>query len=379
MKLLHGGSIRQNHISRVKYIDIQTRIRKLARDSVIRAEEETYFYPRGSGKLKFNDNTSPFGPSPAVRKIMDSRVVDIIGGDAESGYYPDQNASELRKLIAANENVAEECVVVGAGADEIIDMIFRVFVNPGDVVCIPTPSYFIYDHFALISSAKAVHQRLGKPPVIPFPADAGSKLYVISNPNNPVGTLFPVERILELLASFRGIMVVDEAYSEYAGVTLVPHIQNFPNLVVVRTFSKIYGLTNFRIGYSISVPEIAGQMRKVKNPFNVSTVSQKLAAEAVKDQPYVKKIRELVGRERTRVRERLRALGIATFDSDANFVLAEVGPGRDMIADALESDGVYFKRISDPDYGNCLRLTIRSPDENTEMLSRFERVLSRFA
>lgn len=349
-----------------------SRIRK----EVLEAKEQSYFYPRGKGELKFNDNTSPFGPSPAVRSMMERSIADVIGGVGESTFYPDQNAGALRRAISDTEGVDGEGIVVGTGADELLDLLFRVFVNPGDSVTIPVPAYFMYAHFASLNSAHVLEQHMGRPPVLPLHPDNGSRIYIVSNPHNPTGTLFPEEDFLRLLESFKGMVVVDEAYSEYSGKTLVPHIREYPNLVVVRTFSKIHGLTNFRIGYSISTPEVAHEMRKVKNPFNVTTVSQSLACAAVSDSGYVREIRDRVSRERDRLRHSLYSMGFHVFESSANFLLIDAGEKVDSIDSSLKAVGVFMKRVDDPGYENCLRLTVRSEDENTEMLSRLSAVMS---
>lgn len=346
------------------------------RKEVLGAREQSYFYPRGKGELKFNDNTSPFGPSPRVRKVMERSIAEVIGGVSESTFYPDQNAEALREAIADTESVDPEGIVIGTGADELLDILFRVFVNQGDSVTIPIPAYFMYQHFASLNSARIIEPHMGRPPQLPLPADRKSRIYIVSNPHNPTGTLFPEGDFLRLLESYDGIVVVDEAYSEYSGSTLVPQVGQHPNLVVVRTFSKIHGLTNFRIGYSISSPEVAHEMRKVKNPFNVTTVSQKLALAAVTDRNYVAEIRDRVARERTRLSRSLGALGFQVLDSNANFLLIDGGDGVDTINNSLKEAGVFMKRVDDAGYENCLRLTVRSEEENTEMLSRLSAVMS---
>lgn len=351
----------------------ESRVRK----EVLEAREQAYFYPRGEGELKFNDNTSPFGPSPAVRLVMERSITDVIGGIGESTFYPDQNAGALRKAISDLEGVDVEGIVVGTGADELLDILFRVFVNQGDSVTIPVPAYFMYEHFASLNSARINSPHMGTPPVLPLPADSDSRIYIVSNPHNPTGTLFPERDILRLLDSFEGIVVVDEAYSEYSGKTMVQHVAKHPNLVVVRTFSKIHGLTNFRIGYSISSPDVAHEMRKVKNPFNVTTVSQALALAAVNDRNYVAEIRERVARERARLKGSLESLGFHVFDSSANFLLVDGGARVDALNGALKKAGVFVKRVEDAGYENCLRVTVRSEQENTEMLSRLASVMAK--
>lgn len=338
-------------------------------------EEQSYFYPRGEGELKFNDNTSPYGPSPAVRRLMARSVVDIIGGYGESTFYPDQSAAELRKDIAGVEGVDAEGIVVGCGADELLDMLFRVFIDRGDTVTAPVPAYFMFEHFARLGSATVAKPSMGKPPSLPPPAP-GSRVYIISNPNNPTGAAFDESEILDIVDSFPGLVVVDEAYAEYSGRTLARETAKCSNLVVVRTFSKIHGLPNFRIGYSISSREIALEMRKVKNPFNVTTVSQKLASEAVKDREFVEHVRAENELERRRLSESLESMGLAVFRSSANFLLVDAGPGRDALAAGLAGKGVYVKQVTEPPYEKCLRITVRSREENGEMLSRLGEVLA---
>ncbi len=357
-------------------MDGMSREMALVRKAVMEAKEQAYFYPRGEGELKFNDNTSPFGPSPSVRKVMERSVVDIIGGFGESSFYPDQNADDLRAAISSVENVEPDSVVVGTGADELLDMIFRVFVNDGDIVTIPVPAYFMYEHFASLNSATIHRPYLGRPPSLPRKSDDRSRVYILSNPHNPTGTLFPEEDIVDILNTHGGIVVVDEAYAEYSASTLVPLISSFPNLVVVRTFSKIHGLPNFRVGYSISSTEVAAQLRKVKNPFNVPTVSQKLATAAVSDRRFVETVREKVASERSRVSLALKSLGFHVFESRANFLLADAGDSCDGLFSALTQRGVYMKRVTDSGYENCLRLTVRSTEENTEMLRRLSEAVS---
>ena len=338
-------------------------------------EEQSYFYPRGEGELKFNDNTSPYGPSPSVRSLMGRSVVDIIGGFGESTFYPDQSAAALRKDIAAAEGVDAEGIVVGCGADELLDILFRVFIEAGDTVTAPVPAYFMFEHFARLSSATVAKPPMGRPPSLP-PPEPGSTVYIISNPNNPTGAIFAEKEMLDIVDSFPGLVIVDEAYAEYSGRTLARETATRPNLVVVRTFSKIHGLPNFRIGYSISSVEIALEMRKVKNPFNVTTVSQKLASVAVKDREFVEHVRAENEVERGRLRRSLESMGLAVFDSSANFLLVDAGSRRDALVAGLAGKGVYVKEVTEPFYEKCIRITVRSRDENSEMLSRLGDVLA---
>lgn len=346
------------------------------RSEVLRAREQTYFYPRGKGELKLNDNTSPYGPSPAVRELMSRSVSEVIGGVEESTFYPDQNADGLRNAVAAVEGIEPECIVAGTGADELLDILFRVFVDKGENVTIPVPAYFMYEHLASLNSATIRAPYMGKPPRLPRMDDSTSKMCIFSNPHNPTGVLFPREEIVQILDSFRGMVIVDEAYAEYANATVVPLIRRFPNLIVVRTFSKIYGLPNFRIGYCMSSKEVALQLRKVKNPFNLTTVSQKLATAAVQDREYVARIRSTNALERGRITRAIESMGFHVFSSSANFILTDLGDRCSSIYSALVRKGVYVKRVTDTGYEDCVRVTVRSKGENDAMLSRLSDIIT---
>ncbi len=356
-------------------MDEQARDSGRVRNEVLRAKEQTYFYPRGKGELKFNDNTSPYGPSPAVRELMGRSICEVIGGVEESTFYPDQNADALRSAVAAVEGIEPDCIVTGTGADELLDILFRALVDKGEIVTIPVPAYFMYEHLASLNSATIRTPHMGRPPRLPDGADSKSKMYIFSNPHNPTGSLFTREEIVRLVDSFKGMVVVDEAYAEYADSTVVPLIRNHPNLVVVRTFSKIHGLPNFRIGYCIASVEIALQLRKVKNPFNLTTVSQKLATAAVQDRGYVASIRSTNALERRRMSKALESLGFHVFSSSANFILIDLGDRCNSIFSALIRKGVYTKRVNDAGYENCIRVTVRSKEENDEMLLRLSDIV----
>lgn len=316
-----------------------------------------------------NDNTSPYGPAPRIREMLEGKMSAIIGGLEGCTYYPDQTAYNLRQKIASLNGVTPDQVVVGCGADEVIDMIVRVFVNHGDTAIVPLPEYWMYSRLARIGGAKVLNPSIGKPPELKGFRPERGKVLFISNPNNPAGNLFDGETIGSLAEEFPGIVILDEAYAEYAGQSLTSLVNEYTNLVVVRTFSKIYGLTNFRIGYSISSKEIAFLLRKIKNPFNVPSVSQSLALEALSDQNFVNEVRERNASEREYLRERLERMGVTVYPSCANFLLVDFGADCDPIFNGLVARGIFTRRISQPGYEGCIRITVRSRGENDAFLA----------
>ena len=336
----------------------------LARTEVVSAEEYLYTYPRGVSSVKMNDNTSPYGPSPGVRKLLEGCALEMIGGLQECTYYPDQTASRLWEEIASFNGVSPEQVVVGCGADEILDMLARVFINRGDRAVVPVPAYWMYNRFASLNGAEVCSPFMGKPPSLDGFDPGVGKMLLISSPNNPAGNAFSTDGVASLASSFGGIVVIDEAYAEYAGTTAAPLVNEYDNLVAVRTFSKIYGLPNFRIGYSISSEAIASLLRRIKNPFNVTSVSQSVALAALSDQRFVGEIRKRNAGERAFMRSGMERLGLTVYPSVANFLLVELEGRRDAVYDGLQTRGVFTRKIEQPRYGGCLRVTVRSRSEN---------------
>lgn len=346
-----------------------------ARSEVLSADEYLYYYPRGNATVKMNDNTSPYGPSPRVRKLLEGRASSIIGGLQECTYYPDQTAEKLRVKIASLNSMMPGQVMVGCGADEILDLLARVFINHGDRAIVPVPAYWMYNRFATLNGARVSTPFIGKPPSLECFDPGVGKLLFISSPNNPAGNMFSTQSIATLASTFNGIVVVDEAYAEYAGTSVAPLVNEFSNLVIVRTFSKIYGLPNFRIGYSISCAATASLMRKIKNPFNVTSVSQIVALEALSDQNFVGDIRERNAVEREYVRKGMETLGLTVYPSSANFLLSEFGSSRETVHSELQIRGIFTRKIEQPGYNGCLRITVRSRKENELFLTCLNEIM----
>ena len=347
----------------------------LARQEIVSADEYLYVYPRGESSVKMNDNTSPYGPSPGVRRLLEGKALEMIGGLQECTYYPDQTAKRLREEIASLNSVSPEQVVIGCGADEILDMLARVFINRGDRAVVPVPAYWMYYRFASLNGAEVCSPFMGKPPSLRGFDPGRGKILFISNPNNPAGNVFSTEDIASLASSFDGIVIIDEAYAEYAGTSVAPLVGECDNLVAVRTFSKIYGLPNFRIGYSISGLTIASLLRRIKNPFNVTSVSQAVALEALSDQHFVDRIRGKNSIERSYLKEGMERLGLTVYPSSANFLLAGLEGRRDEVHDRLQSKGVFTRRIEQTGYSDCLRVTVRSRKENEILLKGLREIL----
>lgn len=309
------------------------------------------------GVARMDANTNLFGPNPAVGRA--ARRLDAL----EVQHYPTGNSDALRDALARFWKVGRAQVVVGNGSDELFDLIAKAFVNPGDRVAFPTPSFVMYPFYAKVN--------LGIPTPVPlirstaFSLDvdgilsARAKLTLIASPNSPTGNAFPARAIERVIRGSRGIVVVDEAYAEFSDQNLAPWVRRFDNLLVTRTFSKAYGLAGLRVGYAIGPPALVDAVLRAKPPFNVGAFSEAAAIEALRHRPFVRRCVRVIRSERARVSAALRAMGLGVNPSDANFLLIDVGRPARAVRDALRRRGVLVRDLTDfRGLAACLRVTL---------------------
>ena len=296
----------------------------------------------------------------------------------ENGYnrYPDPRQAELKSIIAPKKGVEVEQMFIGNGSDEAIDLCFRIFCEPRiDNVVAIAPSYGMYRVSADINDVEVREVQLRRDFSLPVEdlltaADEHTKLMFVCSPNNPSGNIFPIEAVRELLDSFKGILVVDEAYIDFASQpSLTTLLSEYPNLVVLQTLSKAYGLAGLRLGLAFADAEIMSIFAKVKYPYNINLAGMERAKELLARD--VKSEIEQLKSERERVAEALAAMPCVekVFPSDANFLLVRVGDAR-ALYDALINEQVIVRdRSRIKGCEGTLRITIGTPEENDRMLA----------
>ena len=299
--------------------------------------------------------------------------------NAPNNRYPDPLQWELKQKISAYKGVAPERIFLGNGSDEAIDLIFRTFCTPGvDSVVAIHPSYGMYEVCADINNVhynkfmlKAGYQFDGTA----FAENCRdiAKVAFLCSPNNPTGNLLPLAEIRKVLDSFRGIVVVDEAYIDFApeGSSVVSLLDEYPRLIVLNTFSKAWASAGIRLGMALAHPEVIGLFNKVKYPYNVNILTQRAAMERLDHMDEIRTWVDEALSERTRMMQAVAALPICkqVYPSDANFFLARVNDAC-RIYDALVEQGIIVRnrhRIMMCE--NCLRITIGTPAENDELLA----------
>ena len=330
-----------------------------------------YYNPKVSG-IRMDTSTNPLGANPAAKEAMLECM------DLDLNQYPTPYSDGLRQALGGRYQLGSEHFVVGNGSDEALDIIFKSFLEPGETVLMPYPSYSLHGYFVKINAGKVAQVDLREDFQLDTDAmnSAEGKIVLLCNPNNPTSNTFRRKDIEVLLEQEDRIVVVDEAYGEYAGKSFIPDVDKYENLIVTRTFSKAYALAGMRIGYAVSNPELAGVMQRVKTPYSLNRVSEIIAIRALQNQDFVRMAVELVNTERKRLEKGLSDLGFKVFPSEANFILFRSPVDHSRLVRMLSEKGVMIR-----DFGknrgleNCVRTTIGTRKMNDALLSRLEEVL----
>jgi len=292
--------------------------------------------------------------------------------------YPDPYQRSLKSVLSEQKGLTEQQILLGNGSDEVLDLIYRAFCEPNqdNIITLP-PTYGMYKVLAGINAVENREVLLTKdfePNVTEIlkVADSNSKLLFICSPNNPTGNAFQKKEIKELLESFNGLVVVDEAYIDFSNdESWVSELKQYPNLIVTQTLSKAYGLAGIRLGICYASEEIIGILNKIKPPYNVNQLTQQRALQRVLHQDLVKQEVKQILDEREELTKALKDLEFvaALYPTDANFVLAKVDDANKRYQQLLEKQVVVRNRSTQPLCENTLRFTVGTPEENKKLIA----------
>jgi histidinol-phosphate aminotransferase len=322
--------------------------------------------------IKMNANENPYGCSP--------RVLRALAGSHSLNIYPDDGQQELRTRLAGYTGVAAERIVAGHGSNSLIDLIVRLFLDEGDEVINCVPTFDIYRFSTEICGGTLVNVDRDEDFAVNVSAvkaavSRRTKLIFLASPNNPTGNVIPQGDILEIVAA--GVpVVVDEAYYEFSGETVVPLVGQYPNLMVLRSFSKWAGLAGLRVGYGVFPPRIARCLMAIKIPHNVSVAAEIAVRESLADIGY------LQGRVKAIIAERGRLFGelkkikwLQPFPSQANFIFCNVLKGSaGALHKELQQKGILIRYFDKPRLRNGIRISVGRP-EHTDALIKALRQL----
>jgi histidinol-phosphate aminotransferase len=284
--------------------------------------------------------------------------------------YPDTSYATLTEAIAQYVDVPTDRITVGAGADEILDLISKSYVDDAARVVVSHPTYPMFRILTemaggSIDEVRAIDLHLDRPKFLE--QARGARLTWLCNPNNPTGELLPLDYVEEVAVATDGVLVVDEAYFETSGVTALPLIERLPNVVIVRTLSKAFGLAGVRVGYALAGAAISDALRRVRPPGSISVVSAALGAQALSDISGMRQRVQQVIAERTRLRRGLQALDLEVRDSAANFMLVQTGRSA---APALLKKGLVVRTFPAASLlAEYIRVTVRRAEENDRLVA----------
>ena len=291
--------------------------------------------------------------------------------------YPDPDQTDLKQRLAEIKKFDAKNIFLGNGSDEVIDLAFRIFCEPDqDKALTFTPTYGMYEVSANINSVELIKLPLNaefqidRKSIEPYFSDENLKLIFICSPNNPTGNLIKTNDIKFILDNFRGIVIIDEAYIDFAEQeSFIKELANYPNLIISQTLSKAWGLAGLRLGIAVMNEEILSYYKKVKSPYNISSVNQKVALQALSNEKEFQKNVDMILKEKSKLIKELQTLKIVgkIFPSDANFLLVEVDNAKEVYSKLISKQIIIRNR--DSVIKNCIRITVGSAEENQKLFN----------
>jgi len=320
----------------------------------------------GERVVKLNTNENPFEPSPRVMKAIQQVEPEMLRR------YPSPTAERFRLAAAKVLGVSPDMILAGNGSDDILTIATRTFVAPGGVLASPEPSYSLYPVLARLEQATFSPVPWEKEWSLPTDGlvDTKADAIYLANPNAPSGTFVSPTKVEELARSFSGLLLIDEAYADFADDNCLALAREYRNVVIARTMSKAYSLAGLRFGYAVAQPDVIEEMTKVKDSYNCDAISVAAATAAIEDQEYARERWEFVKSERQRLSAELTQIGWAVAKSQANFILATCPSGRGKeVYLGLKQQGILVRYFDKPGLTDKIRITVGQSQENNALLA----------
>jgi len=327
--------------------------------------------------VKLASNESPLGMSPRVRAALEAALPAL-------ARYPDSNGFELKSLIARQLGLSAQQIVLGNGSNDIIELVVRTFLPPGSSSVFAQHSFAVYDLATQAAGARGIEvpaRNFGHDlPAMRAAIRADTRVVFLTNPNNPTGTSCAPEELLSFLESMPSqvLVVLDEAYTDFMPPERQPDsvawLERFPNLLLARTCSKVYGLAGLRVGYGLMHPDVAALLNRVRQPFNVNSLALCAASAALQDTQFLSQALQLNRDGMRQITQALTRLGLPYIPSHANFVTFHVSDGRALFQRLLRQ-GVIIRSLASYGLVNSLRVTIGLPEENQRFIAALEAAL----
>ena len=319
--------------------------------------------------IKLNTNENPYPPSPRVREAI---LAEVGGAGENLRKYPDAASAAARDEAARLYGFDPSWVIMANGSDELLNNLIRAFAGEGEEIAYVHPSYSYYSTLAEIQGARVKTFGLipGRWEMEGFPARYTGKLFFLTNPNAPLGFAFPLSFIEEMAGRIDGMLVVDEAYADFADENALELVRKYENVVVTRTFSKSYSLAGMRLGLAVARPEVITALNKIRDHYNLDRLAQVAAVAALRDQEYFRACVRRIRETRDWFSTELRVIGYGVIPSSGNYVFATPPDrGGKRVYEALYARKILVRHFSDPALAHGLRITIGTRDEMEKLLA----------
>ncbi len=327
----------------------------------------------GSKIVKLNTNESPFPPSPAVTRAL----AQVLAESDLLRRYPDPQSLELRRVAAEIVGCSADQVIAGNGSDELLRILLDTFVEEGEEVAFFSPSYSLYPVLTRLRGGSVKVLPLFQDGSLYQPQLDGIKLFFLTSPNAPLGFSFSNDYIRQMAETLDGILVVDEAYADFALENALPLLDELDNLVILRTLSKSYGLASLRVGLGFAGASLIKELDKVRDSYNLDRLAQIGAQAALEDQAYLQKTVALVIQERQHLTETLSELGFTVEPSQTNFIFVTPPDGYKAaeLYSGLEKAGILVRYFNDPQLSHGLRITVGTRAEMDQLIIVIKKLL----
>ncbi|MGB9699632.1 MAG: histidinol-phosphate transaminase [Thermodesulfobacteriota bacterium] len=330
--------------------------------------------PEKEKYIKLNSNENPYPPSPRVAETLQKISYQDLR------FYPDPLCHQLREKLGELYGLAPEQIICGNGSDDVLNIIVRTFLQPGEAMAFYEPTFPLYRVLGIIHGAEIIALPLAEPsPQLPEPP-LRAKVFFLANPNSPLGYSLSLAQVSQLAKKVHGILVVDEAYAEFAKENALSLLTNFKNVIIVRTVSKSYSLAGVRLGYALGPVELIKEMFKVKDPFNVNQLTQKIVLAALGDREYYQRNIARIVATRDWFSAEARQLGYKIIPSQANFIFPQPprkGEGRSFYQYLYEKR-ILTRFFDEEMLKDGVRMTIGTQEEMEFTLQVMHEIIKRY-
>jgi len=330
------------------------------------------FQPQDSDVIKLNTNENPYPPSPAVMEAIRSV------GPEQLRRYPEPLGEQFRQAAAQINGVQPANIICCNGGDELLRMCFEAFCDTKRAVAYPVPTYSLYPVLARLQGCPVIELAFDREFNLPAKlASTKAALTIVCNPNAPTGSVVTPEQLSCLADEIKGVLLIDEAYVDFAETTCVELVKQFDNVIILRSMSKSYCLAGMRLGYGIAQRPLIEGLIKVKDSYNLGVVAISAAAAALRDREYFRRNIEKIKQQRSLLTDKLTQLGFEPAPSHANFVLVRCRHcNASQLHRQLARKGIYIRYFNQPGLEDKLRITIGTAQQNDKLITALKEILS---